>query len=376
MEMTLAGEEREEKRFNKFRLLKLSLYCNRELWYNFSGFLYFFDKATGGIVVARGNNQKLKLLYLARIMQAETDDTHGLTMPQIIDKLAAYDIDAHRKTIYEDFKALDDFGIEIIKTTEGNKTYYHAGNRDFEIAELKFLIDVVQNSKFITEKKSKKLIEKLTALVSNYDAKLLKRQVYVADRVKSMNESILYTVDQIHEAMNQNYQITFHYFEWDMDGKAKLKHDGKLYEVSPWALIYDDSNYYLEAYDEKFEDLKTYRVDKMQDVSIADGKRRKGRDIFKKKDKSVYTKNRFGMYAGKEELVTLLCENNMANVIIDRFGRDIRMQRVDDEHFQVRVDVAVSGNFLGWIIGIGGVKIVGPESVVEQMDRLIDCYRK
>lgn len=311
-------------------------------------------------------------------MQTETDDTHGLTMPQIIEKLAAYEIDAHRKTIYEDLKALDDFGIEILKTQEGNKTYYHAGNRDFEIAELKFLIDVVQNSKFITEKKSKNLIEKLTALVSNYDAKLLKRQVYVADRVKSMNESILYTVDRIHEAMNLNCRITFHYFEWDVDGKAKLKHDGKLYEVSPWALIYDDGNYYLEAYDDGFQDLKTYRVDKMQDVTIAEGTRRKGKDVFQKKDKSIYTKNRFGMYAGKNEVVTLLCQNNMANVIVDRFGRDIHMQKVDDKHFQVRVDVAVSGNFLGWIIGIGGVKIVGPEDVVRKMEkikeRLIEEY--
>lgn len=320
--------------------------------------------------MARGNNQKLKLLYLARIMQTETDDSHGLTMPQIIEKLGAYEIDAHRKTIYEDLKALDDFGIEIIKTQEGNKTYYHAGNRDFEIAELKFLIDVVQNSKFITEKKSKMLIEKLTALVSNYDANLLKRQVYVADRVKSMNESILYTVDGIHEAMNLNCRIRFHYFEWDVDGKAKLKHDGKLYEVSPWALIYDDGNYYLEAYDDGFQDLKTYRVDKMQDVTIAEGTRRRGKDVFQKKDKSIYTKNRFGMYAGKNEVVTLLCENNMANVIVDRFGRGIHMQKVDDEHFQVRVDVAVSGNFLGWIIGIGGVKIVGPESVVGEMEKI------
>lgn len=326
--------------------------------------------------MARGNNQKLKLLYLARIMQAETDDTHGLTMPQIIDKLAAYEIDAHRKTIYEDLKALDDFGIEIIKTQEGNKTYYHAGDRHFEIAELKFLIDVVQNSKFITEKKSKKLIEKLTTTVSNYDAKLLKRQVYVADRVKSMNESILYAVDQIHEAMNVNQKINFHYFEWGMDGKAKLKHDGKLYEVSPWALIYDDGNYYLEAYDDEFKDIKTYRVDKMQDVSVAEDKRRKGKEAFSKKDKKVYTKNRFGMYAGEDEFVTLLCENSMVNVIMDRFGRDIYIQKVDEDHFQVRVEVAVSGNFLGWILGIGGVKITSPQRVVDQMDGLIEKYKK
>lgn len=320
--------------------------------------------------MSRGNNQKLKLLYLARIIQEETDDTHGLTTAQIIDKLASYEIDAHRKTIYEDLKALDDFGIEITKTHEGNKTYYHAGNRNFEIAELKFLIDMVQNSKFITEKKSENLIEKLTSLVSNYDARLLKRQVYVTDRVKSMNESILYTVDQIHEAMNMNYQITFYYFEWGIDGKAKLKHDGKHYEVSPWALIYDDGNYYLEAYDCEFQDLKTYRIDKMQDVTILKGIYRDGNDLFKKKDKSVYTRNRFGMFSGKNEIVTLLCENRMANVIVDRFGRDIHMQKVDDEHFQVRVDVVVSGNFLGWIIGIGGVRIIAPESVIQQMDMI------
>lgn len=157
-----------------------------------------------------------------------------------------------------------------------------------------------------------------------------------------MNESILYTVDQIHEAMNQNFPITFHYFEWDINGNEKLKHDGKLYEVSPWALIYDDSNYYLEAYDENFGDLKTYRVDKMQDVSIDDTKYRKGKEVFRKKDKSVYSTNRFGMYAGNNETVTLLCENHMANVIVDRFGRDVHMQPIDENHFEVKVDVVDS----------------------------------
>ena len=322
--------------------------------------------------MARGNNQKLKLLYLARIMQEETDETHGLTISQVIDKLSAYDIDAHRKNLYEDFKTLDDFGIEIIKTHKGNKTYYHADNGVFDIAELKFLVDVVENSKFITEKKSNKLIEKIISLASNYEAKLLKRQVYVTDRVKSMNESILYTVDQIHGAMNLNHPITFHYFEWGTDGKAQLRHNGKLYEVSPWALIYDDGNYYMEAYDDEFHNLKTYRVDKMQDVVISEEKQRKGNDIFKKKDLSMYRRNRFGMFSGKNEVVTLLCEKEMANVIVDRFGRDIHMQMVDDTHFQVNVDVAVSGNFLGWIIGIGGVRITAPEQVVKQMEAIRD----
>ncbi len=322
--------------------------------------------------MARGYNQKLKLLYLARIMQQNTDETHGLTISQVIDRLSAYDIEAHRKTLYEDFKALDDFGIEIIKTHKGTQTYYHAGNRNFDIAELKFLVDVVQNSKFITEKKSKNLIEKLTSLASNYDAKLLKRQVYVTDRIKSMNESILYIVDQIHYAMNQNHPITFHYFEWGTDGKAQLRHNGKLYKVSPWALIYDDGNYYMEAYDDEFHNLKTYRVDKIQDITILEEKQRSGKDIFKKKDMSIYRRNRFGMFSGKNEVVTLLCEKEMANVIVDRFGRDIHMQMVDNTHFQVNVDVAVSGNFLGWIIGIGGVRILAPESVVKQMENIRD----
>lgn len=319
--------------------------------------------------MARGKNQKLKLLYLAKIMQEETDEQHRLTMPQLIERLDAYGIEAQRKSIYDDLDALNDFGIEILKEQVGNKMYYYAGNRDFEIAELKFLVDMVQSSKFVTEKKSKQLIEKLTALVSNYDGKLLKREVYVADRIKSMNETILYSVDSIHTAISNNQQIAFHYFSWNLKGEAELKHEGKLYQVSPWALVYDDENYYLEAFDAAEKKLKTYRVDKMQEITVID-KKRQGATAFKNKDKAVYSKKLFGMYDGKEEMVTLLCENHMANVIVDRFGRNVRMRPVNEEHFEVKVEVAVSGNFLGWIIGIGGVKIVGSESVVEEMKKI------
>ena len=328
-------------------------------------------------VMARGKNQKLKLLYLAKIMQEETDDLHRLTMPQLIERLDAYGIEAQRKSLYDDLDALNDFGIEILKEQVGNKMYYYAGNRDFEIAELKFLVDMVQSSKFVTEKKSKKLIEKLISLVSNHDGKLLKREVYVADRIKSMNETILYSVDSIHTAISNNQQITFHYFCWNLNGEAEVKHDGKLYQVSPWALVYDDENYYLEAYDAEEKRLKTYRVDKMQDIDVVEEKRQ-GSTAYKNKDKAVYSKKLFGMYDGKEEIVTLRCENHMSNVIVDRFGKKVHMRPVDDEHFEVKVEVAVSGNFLDWIIGIGGVTITGPVSVVKEMqqikDRLIDEY--
>lgn len=321
--------------------------------------------------MSRSKNQKLKLLYLAKIMQEETDDSHAFTMPQIIEKLAAYDIEAQRKSVYDDLDVLNDYGIEIIKEQKGKQTFYHVGDREFEIAELKFLVDVVQSSKFITEKKSRQLIGKLTNLVSNYDAKLLKRQVYVADRVKSLNESILYGVDSIHNAINNNKQIAFHYFQWNIKGEAEPKHYGKIYQVSPWALVYDNENYYLEAYEEEADVLKTYRVDKMQNIVVLNH-RRKGKEVFKSKDKAVYSQKRFGMYDGKEETVVLLCENRMTNIIVDRFGRNVHMRSVDKEHFEVRVEVAVSGNFLGWIIGIGGVKIIGPEPVVQEMKRIKD----
>lgn len=321
--------------------------------------------------MARGKNQKLKLLYLAKIMQEETDDFHSLTMPQIIEKLAAYDIEAQRKSIYDDLDALTDFGIEIIKEQVGKQTFYHVGNRRFEIAELKLLVDAIQSSKFITSKKTKQLIEKLGEEVSSYDAKLLKREVYVAGRIKNMNESIYYTVDALHNAINSNNQITFHYFSWNLKGEPEQRHNGKLYQVSPWSLLWDEDNYYLIAYDEEDKMIKHYRVDKMQDIEQMEQKRT-GEAAFRQRDKGSYTRTRFGMYDGKETMVTLLCENRMANVIYDRFGRDIHVREVDKEHFEVNVDVAVSNNFLGWIIGVGGVKIVGPDSVVEQMRKIRD----
>lgn len=325
----------------------------------------------------RGKNQKLKLLYLAKIMLEETDDTHSLTMAQILDQLAAYDIEAQRKSIYDDIMALEDFGIEIIKEQVGKMTYYHVGSREFEIAELKLLVDAIQSSKFITTKKTSELIGKLARQASIYDGKILKREVYVTGRIKNMNESIYYIVDEIHNAMNSNSQITFRYYSWNVDGKAELRHHGKLYTVSPWMLLWDDENYYLIAYDEDSRMIRHYRVDKMMDIQSIT-RHRTGEEAFLQRHMASYSRTRFGMFDGREVKVTLLCENAMSNVIYDRFGKDIHVRKVDEEHFEVNVDVAVSDNFLGWIIGIGGVKITGPDSVVERMKdiaaRLIETY--
>ena len=197
--------------------------------------------------MAKSSNQKLKLIYLARILQEKTDEEHGLTMQQLIDELARYDVKAERKSIYDDIDALSYIGMDVLKETSGGKTEYKLVSRTFELAELKLLVDAVQSSKFITRKKSESLIRKIEGLASTYQARKLARNVHVANRIKTMNESIYYTVDDIHSAIYQGKKITFQYFKWNEKGEKALRRDGKVYKVSPWALTWDDENYYLIA---------------------------------------------------------------------------------------------------------------------------------
>ena len=328
----------------------------------------------------KSSNQKLKLIYLMKIFLERTDETHSITMPEIIDALAAYDISAERKSLYNDIENLRVYGLDVIGTQEDRTYSYHIGNRQFELAELKLLVDSVQSAKFITAKKSNELIKKIEGLASKYEASQLHRQVFVAGRVKTMNESIYYNVDRIHTAIAENSRITFQYFQWNVDKKMELRHDGALYEVSPWSLSWDDENYYLIAYDSNEGIIKHFRVDKMLYIK-SNGKGREGRQAFKSLDMAAYARKMFGMYGGKEEWVHIECDNSFAGVMIDRFGKDVSMIRLDDKHFVVNVEVAVSRQFLAWIIGLGeGVTLAGPQNVVEMMnaeiDRLVKQYKK
>lgn len=330
--------------------------------------------------MSKSSNQKLKLIYLMKILLERTDETHSITMPEIIDALAAYDISAERKSLYNDIETLRVYGLDIIGTQENRNYTYHIGNRQFELAELKLLVDSVQSAKFITAKKSNELIKKIEGLASKYEASQLHRQVFVAGRVKTMNESIYYNVDRIHTAIAENSRITFQYFQWNVDKKIELRHDGALYEVSPWSLSWDDENYYLIAYDSSEKIIKHFRVDKMLYIK-SNGKRREGKQEFKSFDMVAYAKKMFGMYGGKEEKVRIECDNSFAGVMIDRFGKDVSMLRLDDEHFVVNVEVAVSRQFLAWIIGLGeGVTLTGPDNVVKMMnteiDRLVKQYKR
>lgn len=317
--------------------------------------------------MAKGRNTKLKMLYLAKIFLEYTDDEHALTVKEISDHLARYEIQADRKTLYLDFEELRRFGLDIKSESVGRYVYYHLASRTFELPELKLLVDSVQSSKFITERKSRELIKKLETLVSTYEAKQLQRQVILSGRVKTMNKSIYYTIDQIHTAINKDRQIQFQYFQWNVKKEMELRHDGAWYHISPWALVWDDEYYYLIGYDAKAEKIKHYRVDKILRLSISEEKR-EGNKVFREINLPRYSKGLFGMFGGEEMDVTLLCENSMAAPIIDRFGKDVHLSSVGEEHFKVTVTVSASQQFLGWVFALGkGVKIIAPESMVEAM---------
>lgn len=328
--------------------------------------------------MAKESNQKLKIVYLMKILLERTDEMHRITMPEILDALAAYGVKAERKSIYNDIESLRQYGLDIIGEKQDKNFGYYIGSRQFELAELKVLVDSVQSAKFITAKKSRELIKKIEGLASKHEARQLQRQVYVAERIKTANESIYYNVDDIHTAISQDAKITFQYFMWDVNKKMVLRREGALYEVSPWALSWDDENYYLIAYDSVEDKIKHFRVDKMLRITITD-KRREGKEHFKQFDMGRYAKKMFSMFAGEEKVVTLECVNTMVNVIIDRFGKDIPITQIDEEHFRAKVKVAVSKQFLAWVISLGeGVKITGPTEVVEEIreeiKRLVKQY--
>lgn len=312
-----------------------------------------------------GQSQKLKILYLMKILLTRTDEDHLLSAKDLCDALAEYGIQAERKSIYADVEALQDYGLDIIQQRGKNPGYY-IGERDFELAELKLLVDAVQSSKFITQKKSGELIKKLETFTSKHKAKELQRQVFICNRSKTENEKIYYNVDDIHMAILQDVQIQFQYTEWTVKKELTLKKEGAFYEVSPWALTWDDENYYLIAYDAKAKQMRHYRVDKMKNVSLRKEKRL-GEENFGNFDLAVFSKKTFSMFGGEEQKVSLICDNSLVGVVLDRFGKDVMLIPIDETHFRVHIQVTVSAQFFGWIAGLGqGVKIDNPQLIKEE----------
>ena len=320
--------------------------------------------------------QKQKLLYLQKIMLEKTDENHGLTINEIKDELESYGIKAERKSLYDDIEILQSFGLDIC-TVRTNTVKYYIGNRDFQIPELKLLVDAIQSSKFITRKKSLELIEKLGHLVSENESSQLRREVYVTNRVKTVNEHIYYNVDKIHNAISENKKISFQYFKWELDttnGNKIVKtarKNGEAYRVSPWALCWDDENYYLIAYDSEAEIIKHYRVDKMERIRLLKDER-DGSELYKDFNPARYAKSVFSMFGGEECEVKLLVDNNFIGVIVDRFGSDLFIVKHDEHSFTVNVNVMLSPQFYAWVFGLGGgVRILAPErAILEFKDKI------
>lgn len=317
----------------------------------------------------KSSNQKLKLLYLMQMLLERSDENHPLTVQDMIDELSQHDISAERKSIYADLEALQLFGLDIVRS-KGKSTGYYIASRDFELPELKLLVDSVQSSKFITHKKTLSLIKKIEGLASVYDAQLLQRQVYVRNRVKSMNESVYYNVDEISGAISRDRIIRFNYFEFDVNKQRRYRHDGKVYEISPFALMWDDENYYMLGYDQEAEKLKHYRVDKMTNIESAETER-SGKELFAGMDMSSYSKQVFGMFTGSEQTVKLRFENRLAGAVIDRFGKEVMLIPDGNEHFTVSADIAVSPQFYAWVFGFGtAVEILSPDSARQELAQL------
>ena len=321
--------------------------------------------------MARSSFQKLKTTYVMLYLLQNSDEEHPVTIHQIIDFLDSKGISAERKSIYSDIEALQQLGLDIIMVDRGRFHGYYVAGRIFELPELKLLVDSVQSSKFITHKKTTELIKKIEQLASIHEAQLLNRQVFVKNRIKSMNESIYYNVDEIHSGISANRKIRFKYFEYDVHKEKKFRRDGDDYMVSPYAMTWDDENYYLVAYETRLGRMVHYRVDKMADISVTE-EERDGHDSYKAMDLAVYTQKTFGMFTGDEVNVQLRFDNYLVGAVLDRLGRDIFLVPDGDNHFTVRTDVVVSPQFFAWILGFGDkAKILGPGAVVEQMRQYI-----
>ena len=310
----------------------------------------------------KSDNQKLKIFYILDYLQRNSHQAHPVRASELQEMLLQqHNIECDRKTIYSDVAALQDYGVDIV-SLPGKGGGYYIASRNFELPELKLLIDAVQSSKFLTEKKSRELIEKLCSQCSVYDARLMRRDVLVSGRVKSMNETIYYNVDAIQDAIAENRQISFRYFDYGLDGTRQYRE--REYRASPYGLCQDNENCYLLAHSPR-HGATSYRVDRMSDILSLEEPRLPCPELTGKA-LTEYANRLFQMYSGQTADVKLRFHRSLVNVVIDRFGRDILLIPDGEEHFVFTVNVAVSPMFLSWVIGFGSkAKVLYPQSVVE-----------
>ena len=323
----------------------------------------------------KSDNQKSSLLYILDYLERESDENHPITADRLISMLSSHRIKVERKTIYTDIAALKDYGVDIV-TLRGKGGGYYLASRIFELPELKLLIDAVQSSRFLTLRKSRELIDKLCRQCNRHEASLMHRDLVIDRRVKSMNETIYYNVDAIQEAIAQNRQITFRYFDWDLDGSRKYR--DRDYQASPYGLCQDNENCYLLAHSQR-HGVTHYRVDRMTDIRVTSDNRIPCPELTGA-NLTTHANQLFQMYSGQTQRVKLRFHRSLINVVVDRFGKDTMMIPDGDDYFVFSVDVAVSPLFLSWVMGFGSkAKILHPQSVIDQCvllcEKIMSQYR-
>lgn len=313
--------------------------------------------------MSANTNIKLKLLYLMDILLDKTDENNHITVKEIITELSRYGISAERKSIYSDIEILKTYGLDII-CEKGRSNKYFIGSRVFELAELKLLVDYVNASKFITNKKSKELIKKLKKLTSINQAKKLDRYIIIKDNIKTKNERIFYNVDTLHRAIHENKKVQFKYFDYNLDKEFEFRKGGEKYIANPYALTWIEDNYYLIGCYDECSEISNLRVDRMMDIELLD----QDRYIIEGYKNSRKISN---MYNGELERLELEFDNSLINEVIDKFGETILIRKNDNNSFTIKVEVEVSDKFLGWLFSFGdGVRIISPDSCKIRMKQM------
>lgn len=318
--------------------------------------------------MAGPNRTKFRLLYLRDFLLNRTDENHPVTVAEMLAYMESVGVPCERKTLYNDLEILKEYGLDLVSVRD-SKTRYYVGMRDFELTEVKLLADAVQSSKFITNKKTIALADKLTTLVSQHEAQAIRRQLLIHNRAKTMNESVYYTVDILSQAIAEDHAIQFKYFKYTVRKEKEYRHNGMVYEASPFALLWDDENYYMLAYDHKTGIIKHFRADKMAEITLLSTARR-GKDVFRNYDLSSYSSRVFSMFGGEEMKLVIRFPNALIDPVIDRFGQDVVIIPEEQGTFTVHVRLEVSPQFYAWIFGLGkGVAILSPPEAVEGMKK-------
>ncbi len=311
------------------------------------------------------NNAKLKILYLRTILEEETDSEHGLTMRQLIEKLAEYGVTAERKSVYRDLEILKEFGMDI-QTFQRNPVEYGLGRRDFSISELMLLVDAVESSRFLTEKQSNTLIGNIKSLASNAQREKLDKQIHVVGRIKTKNRSVFSTIDTIHQAIQEKKKINFYYYKFGPDKERILQHGGKPYLLTPVKIVYAEGFYYLTAYTKKYDDFSHYRIDRIEKITVsnepADRNERIANYTFNENEYQL-----FGSFGGEAVSVVLAVKADKVDIVLDRFGSEVMLSKEKDGIVNAYVTVSKSQQFYGWIAGLDkAVTIASPASLVQE----------